>query len=351
MVSGYLTVRTLIDPDSAPMPRFLVNQEFLDAYGPRFVALCGRYGLDLEPLTLPPEPQQRLEPALLAQIGIACFTGVFDDDVVFTRRFLGSLLHAPHLRWFHLPNAGVDDPVFGRFLERGVRLTTSSGATAEPIAHSAIGGLLALARGFPHWWAAQRRHEWAPLSRAGIVPRDLRGQVIVVVGLGAIGTEIARLSHALGLHVIGVRRRPCTSGDPVDEWHPPAALHTLLPRADWLVLACPLTADTRGLLDASALACLPARAHLINVARGQLVDEDALVAALREHRLAGAYLDVFTNEPLPAASPLWDLPGVIISPHDSSASDGNVARVSELFLRNLEHYARSEALENEVRDR
>ncbi len=270
---------------------------------------------------------------------------------MFTRRFLGSLLHAPHLRWLHLPNAGVDDPVFGRFLERGVRLTTSSGATAEPIAHSAIAGLLALARGFPHWGAAQRRHEWAPLSRAGIVPRDLRGQVMVVVGLGAIGTAIARLGQALGLHVIGVRRQPCCPADPVDEWHAPGALAAVLPRADWLVLACPLTDATRGLVDAAALACLPAHAHLINVARGQLVDEEALIAALRERRLAGAYLDVFATEPLPPESPLWDLPNVLVSPHDSSASDGNAARVSELFLRNLGHYAHGEALENEVRRR
>jgi len=333
------------------MPRCFVNQEFLDAYGPRFEALCRRYAIDLVLLTLPPDPQQRLDPALLAEIEIACFTGVFDDNAVFTRRFLGSLLHAPRLGWFHLPNAGVDDPVFGRFLERGVRLTTSSGATAEPIAHSAIAGLLALARGLPHWWAAQRRRAWVPLARSGIVPRDLRGQVMVVVGLGAIGAVIARLGQALGLHVVGVRPHLCSQEDPVDEWHAPAELAAVLPRADWLVLACPLTAATRGLIDAAALACLPGRAHLINVARGQVVDEAALIAALRERRLAGAYLDVFATEPLPPDSPLWDFPNVLISPHDSSASDGNAARVSELFLRNLEHYARGEVLENEVRDR
>ena len=333
------------------MPRCLVNQEFLDAYRARFEALCACHSRDLELLTLPPDPHQRLDPALLAEIEIACFTGVFDDNAVFTRRFLGSLLHAPRLRWFHLPNAGVDDPVFGRFLERGVRLTTSSGTTAEPIAHSAIAGLLALSRGFPHWWAAQRRREWAPLARAGIVPRDLRGQVMVVVGLGAIGTAIARLAQALGLHVVGVRRHPCTPDDPVDEWHPPADLAAVLPRADWLVLACPLTATTRGLIDGAALRRLPARAHLINVARGQLLDEEALIGALQERRLSGAYLDVFATEPLPPDSPLWDFPNVLISPHDSSASDGNAARISDLFLRNLEHYARGETLENEVRDR
>jgi phosphoglycerate dehydrogenase-like enzyme len=128
-------------------------------------------------------------------------------------------------------------------------------------------------------------------------------------------------------------------------------LPDLLPVADWLVLTCPLTDETRGLIDGAALACLPTTACVINVARGQIIDEPALIAALEDGRLAGAYLDVFASEPLPAHSPLWDLPNVIISPHDSAASTGNSARVSELFLRNLEHWFHNEPLENEVRER
>ena len=329
------------------MAGLLTTQHFIDAYGERLRRICSETHLDLEPLTLPADEQQRLSAAELACIEVGCFTGNFEADPGFTRRFLGSLLHAPNLRWLHLPNAGVDHPVFGRFLDRGVRLTTSSGAAAEPIAQSAVGGPLALARGFPRWWAAQRRHEWAP-HPAPLTPSDLRGQTAVIVGVGAIGNEIARLARALGLYVVGVRRRPRTADDHVDELWPPASLSTLLPRADWLVLACPLTEETRGWIGAAMLERLPPAAHVINVARGQLIDETALIEALRKDRLAGAYLDVFAAEPLPGDSPLWDLPNVLISPHDAAASSGNRARVSALFLHNLERWARHQPLENEV---
>jgi len=330
------------------MSRLLTNEEFQRGYGDRFAAICAAHGLGMEPLTLPVDATARFDAATLAEIEIGCFTGNFEADAVFTRRFLGSALHAPRLRWMHLPNAGVDHPVFSRLLEQGVRLTTSSGATAEPIAHSVIGGMLALARGVPQWWAAQQRHEWSP-HRQRATPRDLRGQTMVVVGVGAIGNEIGRLAQALGVHVVGIRRSPHRDTDHVDEMHPPAALHDVLPRADWLVLACPLTEQTRAWIDATALARLPATAYVINIARGQIIDETALIAALRDNRLAGAYLDVFETEPLPPDSPLWQLPNVLISPHDSAASTGNAARVSEMFLRNLERWARGEALENEVR--
>jgi len=330
------------------MPLLLTTHRFLVDYGERLRRICATAKLPLEPVTLPDNVEQRLAPAALDQIEIVCFTGTFEADPVFTRRFLGSALRAPNLRWMHLPNAGVDHPVFGQFLDRGVRLTNSAGAAAEPIAQTAIGGVLALARGFPHWWAAQRRHQWAPHRSA---PRDLRGQTMVVVGVGAIGNEIARLAQALGLRVIGVRRSSRTASDHVDEMHPPTALHALLPRADWLVLACPLTDETRRLINADTLARLPATAFVANVARGQVVDEPALIAALQQRQLAGAYLDVFETEPLPGDSPLWDLPNVIISPHNSSVSTGNSARVSELFLSNLQRWAKGEPLENEVRER
>ena len=331
------------------MKRLLTDEQFVARYAHRLQALCVAHAITLEPLTLPADPAQRLDATTVEEIEVACFTGNFDADPVFTRRFLGSTLHAPNLRWMHLPNAGVDHPVFKQLLEHGVRLTTSSGATAEPIAQTAISGLLALARGFPRWWAAQRRHQWLPHQRGVHTPRDLRGQTMVIVGLGAIGNEIARLAQALGLRVIGVRRSVRTAGDHADDLQPPAALLGVLPSCDWLVIACPLTDETRGLIGAAALTRLPASAHVINVARGQIIDEAALIAALQHGTLAGAYLDVFAEEPLPPESPLWDLPNVLISPHDSAASSGNADRVSELFLRNLEHWARGEPLENEVR--
>ena len=125
----------------------------------------------------------------------------------------------------------------------------------------------------------------------------------------------------------------------------------MLPRADWLALAVPLTDDTRGLIDASAFAALPPGARVLNVARGEVIDEPAMIAALRSGALAGAYLDVFVEEPLPPSSPLWDLPNVIVTPHNSASSTGNVARALDIFLRNLERWVRDKPLENEVSER
>ncbi len=271
------------------------------------------------------------------------------EDVGSERETLLSLAEAGELRWLHTSSAGTDRVFYQRLraLDQGVRISNSSGS-AEPIAQTAIGGLLSLARGFPAWAEGQRAHEWRP--HEGQTP-ELRGQTIVVVGLGAIGGHIARLAQALGLHVIGVRRSPRRDDDSVDELVTPQEFASVLPRADWLALTVPLTDDTRGLIDASAFAALPPGARLLNVARGEVIDEPAMIAALRSGALAGAYLDVFAEEPLPPSSPLWDLPNVIVTPHNSASSTGNVARALDIFLRNLERWVRDEPLENEVSER
>jgi len=228
-----------------------------------------------------------------------------------------------------------------------VQLTTAASASAEPIAQTALAGMLMLARGFPQWLDAQRRGAWEPHLPAAI-PRDLRGQTLVIFGLGAIGSELARLARSLGLRVIGVRRGPARGAEPIDELHTPDRLRELLPRADWLAIACPLSDETRGAIDARALALLPAGARVINVARGEIVDEVALCESLASGRLAGAYLDVFATEPLPVESRLWSLPNVIVTPHDSAASRGNEARQLEILLENLRRFGRGEPLRNEV---
>jgi phosphoglycerate dehydrogenase-like enzyme len=228
-----------------------------------------------------------------------------------------------------------------------VRITTSAGTTAVPIAQTAIAGLLMLARGFPRWLDAQRRHEWKQM-RGAAQPPDLAGQTLCVLGLGSIGGEIARLATALGLDVIGIRRSPRRADDPVGEIHPPSGLLQILPRCQWLAIACPLTDETRRMIDAAALARLPAGAHVINVGRGEIVDEGALIAALANGRLGGAYLDVFEKEPLPPQSPLWDMPNVIVSPHNSWAAAGNDLRVLELFEHNFQAWLHGRPLVNEV---
>lgn len=326
------------------MTALLLSHQFHAAHGARIAEAAARTGFRGEFIPLPADRAARLPDAECARVEAAFFSGdVFPD---YSRQFFAAARKAPRLKWLHVFNAGVDHPIYAEMLKRGVRLTTSSGATAGPIAQTAIMGLLALARGFPRWLLAQRSRQWNPERKH--VPRDLRGQTAVILGLGNIGAEIARLARVLGLRVIGVRRSQRRAGDPVDELHPPAALPGLLPRCDWLVVACPLTPETRGLVDARMIAALPRGARIINVARGEIVAEQALIAALRSGHLAGAYLDVFETEPLPAESPLWDLPNVLVTPHDSAAAAGNDERVLAIFLDNLGRWQRGEPLVNEV---
>lgn len=291
---------------------------------------------------LAPSPAQRIDVALLSR-------DITGKSTKFrlaegTQRFFDTLYASAGLRWLHIHSAGTDRPVYPKLFERGVAITTSSGASARTLGVSVLGGMIALARDFIAQWEAQRRHAWEPLDEVG-GPPEFGGQTAIVVGLGPIGREIARLLRAFGLHVIGVRRdaRPVAE---CDETLTYAQLPAALPRADWLVLACPLTATTRGLIDREALARLPRHARLVNVARGEVVVEPELVAALSGGRLGGAWLDVFEHEPLDPASPLWDLPNVIVSPHSSSRSPGHYDAVGEIFLDNLARWRDGRPLRN-----
>jgi phosphoglycerate dehydrogenase-like enzyme len=299
-----------------------------------------------EIVILPQSRDERLTDQACARVDAAYFSlDLFPD---FSRQFFSAVRKASRLEWLHVFNVGIDHPIYSEMLERGVRLTTSSGTTAQPIAQTAIAALLMLARNFPRWLAAQSAHRWEPM-RGNDVPRDLEDQTVVIVGLGQIGRAIARLAGALGMKVIGVRRSATRAEDCADELYPPERLSDVLPSADWLVLACPLTAETRGLIDRKALAALRKGARLINIARGEIVDEAALIEALRAQHLAGAYLDVFQQEPLAPDSPLWDMPNVLVTPHNSSVASGNDQRVYEIFIENLRRWSRSEPLVNEVR--
>jgi len=322
----------------------LVSHRFCADHGTKVAATAAREKVAAEFLALPPDPAARLPDAECARAEVAFFSGdVFPD---FSRQFFSAVRKAPRLQWLHAFNVGVDHPIYDEMLARGVRLTTSAGSTAGPIAQTAIMALLAFARGFPRWLVAQRNHKWDPERK--VLPRDLQDQTAVIVGLGRIGAEIARLARALGVKVIGVRRNARRANDPVDELHPPEALPGLLARCDWLIIACPLTPETRSLVGAGVLAALPRGARLINVARGEIVNEQALIAALKSGHLAGAYLDVFETEPLPPESPLWDMPNVLVTPHNSAAATGNDQRVLEIFLDNWNRWHRGAQLVNEV---
>ena len=255
---------------------------------------------------------------------------------------MGTMLNAPNLRWLHTFSSGVDHPVFGIFLDKGVRLTTSAGANARPIARTAIMHLLALSRRLPSLLDAQRDHRWTPFTFD-----ELEGARIAVVGMGAIGLEVIRLAQAMGMDVVGVRRS--VVGDEPCETVPIDRLADVLPAVQALVLAVPLTAETTNLIDAAAIASLPIGAYVINVARGEVIDEAALADALRSGRLGGAALDVFVEEPLPADSELWDLPNTIVTPHSSGMTNQLPGRATDRFLDNLRRYVAGDALVNEVR--
>ncbi len=254
------------------------------------------------------------------------------------------LRRSPQLSWVHTHSAGADRPIYAELMARSVAVTTSSGANADVVAQTAVGALLALSRRFPQLMAAQARHEWAPLV-AGPLPPDLVGQTVVLVGWGPIARRVQPVLALLGLRVVVVRRTEAPAG-PGIETVPFTRLHQVLARAQWLLLACPLTAQTRGLIDAAALAELPAGAQLINVARGEVVVQAAVAEALATGRLGGAFLDVFEQEPLLSAAPLWALPGVMISPHSAGHAAGNAGRVAAIFIDNLRRWALGQPLLN-----
>jgi phosphoglycerate dehydrogenase-like enzyme len=264
-----------------------------------------------------------------------------------TQAFYDALARSRSLRWVHVHSAGADRDIYVQLHRQGVQVTTSSGANALVVAQTALAGVLALARHFPQLWQAQSERRWASLM-GDVLPRDVEGQHAVVVGWGPIGQNLARLLQAVGMKVTIVRQQDQPAGSFATVTT--ARWQEVLPSADWLLLACPLNAGTRGLVDAAALARLPAHAHFVNVARGEIVDQDALLAALQSGRLAGAYLDVFTHEPLPPDSPLWALPRVIVTPHSAGPSDGNPARQARMFLDNLRRWRAGEPLHNLVRD-
>jgi phosphoglycerate dehydrogenase-like enzyme len=328
------------------MAGLLVSKRFVEQFGERLAASAKEAGIDARALHMPDDAKARLAPEELAQIEVAYLT----RDVRFSDHYVTfgeTVSAAPNLKWVHFASTGIDQhPWLKGLIARGIKLTSSAGTNGEPVGQTAIGGMLMLARKFPRWIDAQRRHAWEPM-RAQDVPQDLRGQTVVIVGLGTIGATIARFCQAIGMKVLGVRRSPKQPDDPVDEMHVIADFPKLMPRADWVMLACPLTDETRHLLNAHTFAALPDGAHLINVARGGCVDEPALIEALKSGRLGGAYLDVFAKEPLAADSPLWDLPNVICSPHNASASAGNDGRAFEMFSANLERLYLGEPLINE----
>jgi len=263
-------------------------------------------------------------------------------DVLLTWDFTSDALrhswaHADALRWVHTASAGVDRLIFDDSVASDVTITNSRGVFDTPMAEYVLGLVLAYAKDLPTTLGLQARRQWRHRETETVA-----GSRAVVVGGGPIGAAIAAMLRAVGMRVSLVGRQAR------DGVHAAEELPGLLGDCAWLVLAAPLTARTAGLVDAALLARLPAHARLINVGRGALVVEDDLVEALRSGRLAGAALDVFATEPLPAGHPLWTLPGVIVSPHMSGDVIGWRDALVDLFAENLDRYRGGQPLRNVV---
>jgi phosphoglycerate dehydrogenase-like enzyme len=261
-----------------------------------------------------------------------------------------AIARAARLRWLHASGHAVSHFPLADLAARNVIVTNSRGVQGVPIAEHVMGCLLALARRLPDTLRMQREHTWRPneLRDAG-APWLVSGKTIGIIGMGTLGQTIAARAKAFGMTVIGMRRDPSRDRPPhVDQVVGPADRDRLLTVADVVVLAAPSTAETERILDAEAIARLKPHAIVVNIARGSLLDEAALSAALTAGKLGGAILDVFETEPLAPESPLWDLPNVILTPHSSGFRQGHFDAVIDLFSENLQRYERGEPLLNLV---
>ena len=258
---------------------------------------------------------------------------------------------ATSLRWIQLASAGASSVLTPEFVRTDIVLTTASGVHPIQMSEHAFAMMLMFARRMHEYLAAQADAQWAkePVERSD----ELYERTVGIVGLGHVGREIARKAKAFGMQVLATRRTVDKSAAPdVDEMVKPEALHELLKRSDYVVLAVPLTAETSKIIGASELAVMKPTAFLVNIARGGVVDEGALVDALRQGRIAGAGLDTFETEPLPEESPLWRLPNVIVTPHTAGSTPRYWERATALFCDNLARYLEGKTLRNVVcRDR
>jgi phosphoglycerate dehydrogenase-like enzyme len=289
--------------------------------------------------------------------------GPLDDVEVMLRGRLPAetfdrlLARAPSLRWVHSATAGVERVLTPASRERGIVITNARGVFSRPIAEYVMLMILSAARRLPQLLELQAERTWQPLES-----RELRDVTVGIVGLGSIGRAVGALATAFGCRVIATRRRPDAGTDAadgagddpflgtlmLDRVLPPEHLPELLAESDFVVLAAPLTDDTRGLLGEAAFGAMKPGAWVINVARGELVDDRALARALTDGRLGGAVLDTFREEPLPPTSPLYDLPNLVITPHTSWSSTRVLDRSVGLFCDNLRNYAAGRPLVNVV---
>ena len=290
-----------------------------------------RYGADHhgDPAWRRTPAQQREWHALLARAEVLWDFAAKEDQ--------GPLALSPNLRWVQTTSAGVGQYVKGLGLQGSdIIVTTASGIHARPLTEFVFAALLFHTKRLAHLQAEQRAHHWERYCA-----RELTGQVMAIVGPGRIGREIARIARCFGMAVWAMARDhdPARAGTlGADRLFTRDALREMLAGADCVVLCVPHTPETEGMIGRAELEALKPDAILVNIARGVVIDEDALIDTLREGRIGLAALDVFRTEPLPAGSPLWDMPNVLINPHSASTADSENAKLTERFITNMGHY-------------
>ena len=267
---------------------------------------------------------------------------IADAEIVFTGDIRPEQFAAARkLRWIHSPAAAVHPFLFPEFIASEVTLTNAREVHGPVVAEQVIAMILALAKRIPQDVRFQLKHRWGQeiLWNGNACPREIAGATLGLVGFGSIGQNVAILGHALGMKVIAVREHPGKDKPVfVHEVLPSSRLDEMLPRADYVVLSPPVTSATRGMIGREQLARMKPDAYLVNVGRGPLIDEAALIEALRERKIGGAALDVFDQEPLPSDSPLWDLENLLITPHTAGMTEKLWERHYALFSENVRRY-------------
>jgi D-2-hydroxyacid dehydrogenase (NADP+) len=279
-----------------------------------------------------------------------------DGELPDTDTFVGFSLRpeqfsrACNLKWLHSTAAGVGQLMYPELRASGIEVTNASGVHTIPMAEHILGMLVAMARRFPDCFRYQQRAYWAQqeLWDSSVRPRELHGQVLLLIGFGAIGRAVAKAVRPLGMRVWAVTRSGEGDAELAERVFPSAKLHESLREADFVILAAPETPETRKMIGAREFGLMKPSAYFMNVARGALVDEPALIAALEHRVIAGAALDVASQEPLPPESPLWKLDNVFITPHMSAVSEHLWTRQTDLLLTNLERWFTGTELLNRV---
>jgi phosphoglycerate dehydrogenase-like enzyme len=278
------------------------------------------------------------------------------DEVPDTDIFVGfslrpeQFLLARKLKWLHSTAAGVGQLMYPELRKSGVEVTNASGVHRVPMAEHILGTLIALARRFPDCFRYQQQSLWAQheLWAASVRLRELRGQILLFIGFGAVGQEVAKIIRPLGMRVWGVTRSGRADEGLAEQVFPASKLDEALPQADFVVLAAPETPETRKMMGAREFALMKPSAYFLNVSRGALVDELALISALEQRKIAGAALDVASQEPLPPENPLWKLDNAFITPHMSAVSEHLWERQTDLLMENLERWFAGDELLNRV---